>query len=415
MLGPMGLGHPAVDGFGCVDDWYAGIARVLQGDLSRGGGPTEVEHFVKGTGIAQNSTAMLELMRGWAETSWAASAAVTKAGGFMHSNLNCMLDVDAYWNATFDGDDDDELPGSSLVQCGLHKTNGRPRANNTATAAVWAAHQDGVPAGPLQWTPWQNGSANGQCVEFLRTACDPSSVFSKIPTFLAFNGSAHRGAAAYNRWSSLYSDVARFLLVRGPFSWLGFGWENCVNIPPPLEHFAGYEFGEPMELCHESSEGSGVFTRRWSRANVTVDCNRDGGAEIFVSGHGKIPPVPTPPPSPPAAPSPRCRGGQCRECANTNAPCPFPVPPLPSCPSGYTNHSSGFWSDADPQIAGITVADCGARCTAAGKGCLGFEVYDPFSITKPEGGYCYAFSHGLKLPFTPDKRGLIRTCVREGV
>jgi hypothetical protein len=150
MLGPMGLGHPAVDGFGCVDDWYAGIARVLQGDLSRGGGPTEVEHFVKGTGIAQNSTAMLELMRGWAETSWAASAAVTKAGGFMHSNLNCMLDVDAYWNATFDGDDDDELPGSSLVQCGLHKTNGRPRANNTATAAVWAAHQDGVPAGPLQ-------------------------------------------------------------------------------------------------------------------------------------------------------------------------------------------------------------------------------------------------------------------------
>ena len=35
MLGPMGLAHPAVDGFGCIDDWYAGIARVLRGDRGR--------------------------------------------------------------------------------------------------------------------------------------------------------------------------------------------------------------------------------------------------------------------------------------------------------------------------------------------------------------------------------------------
>ena len=42
MLGPMGLAHPAVDGFGCIDDWYAGIARVLRGDRGRGGGPSEV-------------------------------------------------------------------------------------------------------------------------------------------------------------------------------------------------------------------------------------------------------------------------------------------------------------------------------------------------------------------------------------
>ena len=95
MLGPMGLAHPSVDGFGCIDDWYAGIARVQGGDTTRGGGPTEVQHFVKGTGITQTSSAMLELMGNWSVTTWAINAAVTAAGGFMHSNLNCALDVDA--------------------------------------------------------------------------------------------------------------------------------------------------------------------------------------------------------------------------------------------------------------------------------------------------------------------------------
>ena len=71
------------------------------------------------------------------------------------------------------------------------------------------------------------------------------------------------------RFPTLYSDVARFLLVRGPYAWIGFGWEGCVNAAPPLAHFARHDFGEPLELCRETAPGSGVFTRRWSKANVT--------------------------------------------------------------------------------------------------------------------------------------------------
>jgi hypothetical protein len=371
---------------------------------------------------------MLALMGNWSLTTWAANTAVAAAGGYTHSLLNCELDVDNYWGeGTWPAGHDpgDVLPGSSLAPCGLHKTNGRPRANNTADAAVWAAPER-VGGGPDEpgWMPWNNTTENGQCAAFLRTACDPSSVFSKIPTMLAFNGTIED---SQYRGQTLYSDIARFLLVRGPFSWIGFGWEQCVNIPPPIEHFAKYDFGEPLELCHETHGGSGVFTRRWSKATITVDCGKssDSGAVIDVVGSGVIPPVPPPPPSPPPPPPPpppakcgaRCgRGGPCvpcRQCTDPKQRCPFPVPPLPPCPAGFSNHSSGYWKAPDAEADGTTIEACGAKCTAMGLACKGFEVYDTWSVTKQmQGGGCYTYSHGLQLPFTADARGLVRTCVR---
>ena len=103
------------------------------------------------------------------------------------------------------------------MPCGLHKTNGRPRANNTAAAAVWAAPEYAVPKEKSEWEPWQNTSGFGQCSDFLRTACDPTSVFAKIPTQVAFNATATSQKTG-DQWPTLYSDVARFLLVRGPYS-----------------------------------------------------------------------------------------------------------------------------------------------------------------------------------------------------
>eukprot|EP01043_Picozoa_sp_COSAG02_P066054 COSAG02_NODE_10158_length_2006_cov_5.083610_1_plen_74_part_00 len=49
MMGSMGMGHAAVDGF-LTDDWYTTH------------GPSELQHFVQGTGIQHDSPAMLELM-----------------------------------------------------------------------------------------------------------------------------------------------------------------------------------------------------------------------------------------------------------------------------------------------------------------------------------------------------------------
>jgi hypothetical protein len=34
------------------------------------------------------------------------------------------------------------------------------------------------------------------------------------------------------------------------------------------------DYGVPIdESCHETGEGTGVFTRKWSKATATMDCN----------------------------------------------------------------------------------------------------------------------------------------------
>ena len=152
------------------------------------------------------------------------------------------------------------------------------------------------------------------------------------------------------QWPTLYSDVARFLLVRGDFSWLGIGWEGCIDFATPLEHF-DFDFGVPAELCHETTLGSRIFTRRWTNANVTVDCNTNDAA-IVVAGHliAPLPPPPLPPPPPPSPPPPPCCpkcAGPCKQCGDGKQSCPFTVPPLPPCPAGFVNHSSGYWSNPD--------------------------------------------------------------------
>jgi hypothetical protein len=81
-------------------------------------------------------------------------------------------------------------------------------------------------------------------------------------------------------------DVAYFLLTRAPFAWIAggpmLGWrmshwfaENKTrrinfrhDLRPP-EFNADY--GEPMDNCTQTAPG--VFTRMWSKANVSVNCN----------------------------------------------------------------------------------------------------------------------------------------------
>ena len=76
-------------------------------------------------------------------------------------------------------------------------------------------------------------------------------------------------------------DVARFLLTRGPFAFLGTGWVGCVDgwfeLPTYNESYArpaalDVDYGTPVEgLCREAVPG--VFSREWTRAAVKHDCN----------------------------------------------------------------------------------------------------------------------------------------------
>jgi hypothetical protein len=62
---------------------------------------------------------------------------------------------------------------------------------------------------------------------------------------------------------------------------LGAGWAGCDCYP---DFYAGFErdYGTPVKASYgESSAGSGVFVREWTKADVRFDCNT-GKANITM-------------------------------------------------------------------------------------------------------------------------------------
>ncbi len=76
---------------------------------------------------------------------------------------------------------------------------------------------------------------------------------------------------------------ASFLLVRGDFAWLGYGFLGCAaqdNYTQPLAFSEDY--GVPPRACHPVAGKPGVYAREYSKANVTVDCNLWKGSIVMT-------------------------------------------------------------------------------------------------------------------------------------
>jgi hypothetical protein len=77
------------------------------------------------------------------------------------------------------------------------------------------------------------------------------------------------------RLPRLATDIAQFMLVRGPHAWLGFGFVSChndTNYTLPDAEFTR-DYGVPLENCSAVPGKKGVFSRRYTNARVVVDCN----------------------------------------------------------------------------------------------------------------------------------------------
>jgi len=72
--------------------------------------------------------------------------------------------------------------------------------------------------------------------------------------------------------------TAEFLLTRGPYAWLGFGWEGCFPTQkvPRRPELWDLDYGVPQGPCAEVGS-TGVFQRNYSRARVTWGCPRGVG------------------------------------------------------------------------------------------------------------------------------------------
>merc|ERR1712232_704720 len=80
-------------------------------------------------------------------------------------------------------------------------------------------------------------------------------------------------------------DLATFLLIRGPFAWIGQNWAFCPSGGEPVggpgqmyERPAALDedYGFPLGLCKEME--AGVFQRSWSKAVVHFDCSTGRGS-----------------------------------------------------------------------------------------------------------------------------------------
>jgi hypothetical protein len=161
----------------------------------------------------------------------------------------------------------------------------------------------------MLWTGGSDASIGGgsltplvtyrNCAQKLRSMCSMDSPAQTRAMAYGLNGtSAHP--------SDVRNDLTNFLLTRGPFSWLGWGWENAPEfqcwhsrtrpgcdqhgklLPPRENDTAGcsrvytfpeefnVDYGQPAAgaagLCKESAPGSQIFVREYSKATVQMDC-----------------------------------------------------------------------------------------------------------------------------------------------
>lgn len=191
-------------------------------------------------------------------------------------------------------------------------------------------------------------------------------------------------------------------------------------------HFADFLDGVPAGIYAvrdiQRRRDLGQFCKQVTIANMSVHET----AFLRLRAVANSTTCTSPPPSPAPGPTPQsmCPGWPnrtslrpCQSCPDSSKPCGFPVPPLPACPASYDEQPSGFWKDHKLEGSNVSVAACAQLCSlAATPSCVGFDVYDPMEVTEPAssgGSSCYLYSadatKGSK--FTPDHRGLVRTCL----
>jgi hypothetical protein len=223
----------------------------------------------------------------------------------------------------------------------------------------------------------------GGCASQLRTLCSADSPSQTRAMMYALGTEKIIGPP---RPTQLHQDLANFLLIRGPYAWLGHGWEGC-NRDYPFPYEFTLDYGKPLGLCAETGANSGIFTRKWTNVDVTMDCNSWAPS---MSWKIPTPPPPPSPPTPPPTPSPP-------------TPKPVPHPDVP-CSSlkpvpGYTCHGGFCSGDAQPSAERT---DCGAMighadltgCSKGGESACALQAAANCSATKG----CKSFGLSPKMP-----------------
>lgn len=138
--------------------------------------------------------------------------------------------------------------------------------------------------GKFSWQMlWTGGSPSGRgstcpsplvnkatCASDLRSLCSANSTAQSRTLMYAFSPGGCRTDPS--NLTLFKEDLANFLLVRGPYAYLGHGWLGCSRDYAYPEEL-NLDYGEAQGVCAETSAGSGIFTRSLQHADVQMDCN----------------------------------------------------------------------------------------------------------------------------------------------
>jgi len=212
------------------------------------------------------------------------------AGGLASGVLDGFSLDDAWSNHTNAGSnacDGSPIGGPSEVDSFCMTDMNLTQGDVDAVTAGWAETVAAVAgavngAGGFLWNQFVTvgtpPNASGQCAAFFRAACGPAGTYLGAAILHQFSEAPGR---VFDPLPAFAEDLAAFLLIRGPYAYLGFNWNGCAfGIIPGGRNNQSWSFpdeldmdvGEPLGNCAETAPGSGVFERAWSRASVAFDC-----------------------------------------------------------------------------------------------------------------------------------------------
>ena len=196
-----------------------------------------------------------------------------------HAGIDGLY-VDDFWGAAGPS----EMDPHAVLDMGLSAGD----VADMAAAYRWVLAQAGAAVaerGKWMWSEFLNNDpfqkANGGCPQpwvaratcaaDLRQLCNSSSPAQARTLLYGFTPGCP--SLDPSHLASPEHDIASFQLVRGPFAFLGSGWQGCsptLRYQYPAELNA--DFGAPASACAETMPGSGVFERQFEHATVQMDC-----------------------------------------------------------------------------------------------------------------------------------------------
>jgi hypothetical protein len=145
----------------------------------------------------------------------------------------------------------------------------------TTAMAMRAVHA----AGGWVWqmfTERRAATTGDECAKAYRGACTAGS---KDQTHMCSYSLTLSDRHSPGSTTDPEGDVAKFLVQRGPYGFLGTAWVGCVGEGKSRHSNETYvraaafdrDYGTPLGLCKEVSDG--VFRREFTKATASHDCN----------------------------------------------------------------------------------------------------------------------------------------------